>query len=104
MFITSKLWNNFHRPERVKQGLQESLAKLRLSYLDLFLVHFPVSFRPDVTEATSPDEVENVPLEDTWRAMEALVDEGLVKNIVHKQTCSFYLCVAFGFCIWFYNC
>jgi diketogulonate reductase-like aldo/keto reductase len=81
MFITSKLWNNFHRPELVKKGVQESLAQLRLSHLDLFLIHFPVSFRPDVTEATSADEVEAVPLEDTWRAMEALVDEGLVKNI-----------------------
>jgi diketogulonate reductase-like aldo/keto reductase len=113
IFITSKLWNNFHRPELVKKGVQESLEKLKLKSLDLcvfllflrrprrpgksratitatpppplvpqsFLIHFPVSFRPDVTEATSADEVESVPLEDTWRAMEALVDEGLVTNI-----------------------
>ena len=61
--------------------MQESLAKLKLKHLDLFLIHFPVSFRPDVTEATAPEEVEDVPLEATWRAMEALVDEGLVTNI-----------------------
>jgi diketogulonate reductase-like aldo/keto reductase len=79
--VTSKLWNNFHRPELVKKGVQESLAKLKLQKLDLFLIHFPVSFRPDVTEATSPEEVEDVPLEATWRAMEALVDEGLATNI-----------------------
>ena len=57
MFITSKLWNNFHRPELVKKGIEESLASLKLKHLDLFLIHFPVSFKPDITEATSPDEV-----------------------------------------------
>jgi aldehyde reductase len=57
MFITSKLWNNFHRPDLVKKGALESLAALKCDYLDLFLIHFPVSFRPDVTEATSPEEV-----------------------------------------------
>jgi diketogulonate reductase-like aldo/keto reductase len=104
VWLTSKLWNNFHRPELVKKGLEESLTSLRVKYLDLFLIHFPVSFRPDVTEAKSPDEVEYVPLEATWLAMgkyrhtvnyiyhstllpelflstEKLVDEGLVKNI-----------------------
>jgi diketogulonate reductase-like aldo/keto reductase len=81
MFITSKLWNNFHRPELVKKGIQETLENLRISHLDLFLIHFPVSFRPDVVEATSPEDVENIPLEDTWLAMEKLVDEGLAKNI-----------------------
>lgn len=81
VWVTSKLWNNFHRPELVKKGVTESLTNLRVSYLDLFLIHFPVAFRPDVTEATSPDEVESVPLEETWLAMEKLVDEGLAKNI-----------------------
>ena len=81
LFVTSKLWNNFHRPELVKKGVQESLAKLKLAHLDLFLIHFPVAFRPDVVEATSAEEVEEVALEDTWRAMEALVDEGLATNI-----------------------
>jgi diketogulonate reductase-like aldo/keto reductase len=57
MFITSKLWNNFHRPELVKKGVLESLTALKTDYLDLFLIHFPVSFKPNVTEATSPDEV-----------------------------------------------
>eukprot|EP01063_Lacrimia_lanifica_P032724 TRINITY_DN563_c0_g2_i2.p1 TRINITY_DN563_c0_g2~~TRINITY_DN563_c0_g2_i2.p1 ORF type:complete len:324 (+),score=166.00 TRINITY_DN563_c0_g2_i2:751-1722(+) len=81
VWLTGKLWNNFHRPELVKKGLQESLDSLGVKYLDLFLMHFPVAFKPDVVEATSPDQVENVPLADTWKAMEALVDEGLVKNI-----------------------
>lgn len=81
VWLTGKLWNNFHRPELVKKGLQESLDALGVKQLDLFLVHFPVSFKPDVVEATSMDQVEKVPLADTWAAMEALVDEGLVRNI-----------------------
>ncbi|KAK3262069.1 hypothetical protein CYMTET_29056, partial [Cymbomonas tetramitiformis] len=48
MFITSKLWNCWHRPELVKAGLQESLDFLELEYLDLFLMHFPVAFTPGV--------------------------------------------------------
>lgn len=79
--LCSKLWNNSHRPELVKKGVQESLVALRTDYLDLYLMHFPISFKPDVTEATSPDEVEDIPLEATWLAMEKLVDEGLVQNI-----------------------
>ncbi|KAJ9457963.1 Aldose reductase A [Diplonema papillatum] len=81
VFVTSKLWNSYHRPELVKKGLQDSLDKLGLKYLDLYLMHFPVSFKPGVDEATSKDQLEDVPIEETWKAMEALVDEGLVKNI-----------------------
>lgn len=81
VWLTGKLWNNFHRPELVKKGLQESLDALNVKYLDLFLMHFPVAFKPDVIEAASMDEVEQVSLAATWAAMEALVDEGLVKNI-----------------------
>lgn len=57
------------------------MKKLGVDYLDLFLIHFPVSFTPGTVEASSADDVEEVPIADTWRAMEALVDEGLVKNI-----------------------
>jgi len=81
VFVTSKLWNCFHRPELVKEGLMESMKKLQLDYLDLFLMHFPVSFIPGCSEATEKEMVEEVPLADTWAQMEALVDEGLVKNI-----------------------
>mmetsp|Transcript_19999 Transcript_19999/g.25979 ORF Transcript_19999/g.25979 Transcript_19999/m.25979 type:complete len:330 (+) Transcript_19999:143-1132(+) len=81
MFITSKLWNCFHRPELVEEGCKESLKFLGLEYLDLFLIHFPVSFVPGVEEATSASQVEEIPLKDTWLAMEKLVEKGLVKNI-----------------------
>lgn len=81
LWITSKLWNNFHRPELVREGCMESLTALRTTYLDLYLIHFPVSFVPGCAEATLAEQVEHVPLADTWKAMEKLVDEGLVKNI-----------------------
>jgi len=64
-----------------RSGGSCSTAKLGVTYLDLYLVHFPVSFVPGCSEATSADQVEEIPLADTWGAMEKLVEEGLVKNI-----------------------
>jgi len=81
IWVTSKLWNNFHRPELVRQACIESLTKLGLDQLDLFLIHFPVSFVPEVTEAVRKDQTEDIPLAETWKAMEKLVEEGLVRNI-----------------------
>ena len=81
LWVTSKLWNNFHRPELVREGCLDSMKKLGLEQLDLFLIHFPVSFVPGCSEAVSADQMEVVPLAETWAAMEALVDDGLVRNI-----------------------
>jgi diketogulonate reductase-like aldo/keto reductase len=81
IFVTSKLWNSFHRPELVRSGFKESLDLLGLEYLDLYLMHFPVSFIPGVNEAMCPEEVESISLAETWAEMEKLVEEGLVKNI-----------------------
>jgi len=57
------------------------MAKLGVDSLDLYLIHFPVAFVPGCVEAVSADQMEDVPIEDTWKAMEALVDDGLVRNI-----------------------
>src|ERR1700710_2945478 len=46
VFIATKLWNNNHRPERVKPAFEASLEKLRLDYVDLYLIHTPFSFQP----------------------------------------------------------
>src|SRR5262249_16809151 len=46
IFVTTKLWNTNHRPERVEPAFQESLDRLRLSYLDLYLIHTPFAFQP----------------------------------------------------------
>ncbi|TGZ71671.1 hypothetical protein CRM22_002508 [Opisthorchis felineus] len=86
IFITSKCWCTYLRPELVKKGCQKSLTDLKLSYLDLYLIHWPVALQPG--DANFPRAVngqdlliDDVPLLDTWRAMEQLVDEGLVKSI-----------------------
>ncbi len=86
LFVTTKLWNNNHRPERVKPALQASLNRLGLDTLDLYLVHTPFAFQPG--DDQDPRDVHGnviydngVTLAETWAAMEQLVDEGLVGAI-----------------------
>ncbi|OBI14899.1 dehydrogenase [Mycobacterium sp. E2327] len=86
LFVTTKLWNNNHRPERVKPALQASLDRLGLEAVDLYLVHTPFAFRPgddqdprDRHGAVVYDD--GVTLQETWAAMETLVDEGLSRAI-----------------------
>jgi len=86
LFVTTKLWNNNHRPERVKPALQASLDRLGLDAVDLYLVHTPFAFKPgdDQDPRDSRGEVvydDGVTLEETWAAMEALVDDGLTRAI-----------------------
>lgn len=86
VFIATKLWNNNHRPERVKPAFEASLKKLQLDYVDLYLVHTPFAFQPgdeqDPRDANG-DVIydKGVTLLDTWRALEGLVDEGRCKAI-----------------------
>jgi diketogulonate reductase-like aldo/keto reductase len=86
LFVTTKLWNNNHRPERVRPALQASLSRLGLDAVDLYLMHTPFAFRPgddqdprDAQGAVVYDD--GVTLEETWAAMEGLVDAGLTKAI-----------------------
>ncbi|RKP04171.1 hypothetical protein CXG81DRAFT_7886, partial [Caulochytrium protostelioides] len=88
LVITSKLWNTNHRPENVKKDVAHTLRQLGLDYLDYYIMHFPVSLRYQDTDSpdwsdpqTGRPELDPVPIVDTWRAMEALVDEGKVKAI-----------------------
>jgi alcohol dehydrogenase (NADP+) len=86
LFITTKLWNNNHRPERVQPALEASLARLQVDYVDLYLMHTPFAFRPgDIQDPRDPDGNviydEGVSLMDTWSAMENLVDRGKCKAI-----------------------
>ncbi|MEQ5838007.1 aldo/keto reductase [Paraburkholderia acidicola] len=86
IFITTKLWNSNHRPERVQPAFEASLERLGIDYLDLYLIHTPFAFQPgeeqdprDENGAVIYDK--GVTLLDTWRAMEALVDEGRCRAI-----------------------
>ncbi|MCM1323891.1 MAG: aldo/keto reductase [Acetobacter sp.] len=84
IFVTSKLWNNMHKPEDVKPALQETLKRLKLEYLDLYLVHWPVAQKKEAVMPLKPEDMlslEEVPLSDTWGAMEELYNEGLCKAI-----------------------
>ncbi|KAM7534473.1 hypothetical protein Aperf_G00000116930 [Anoplocephala perfoliata] len=86
VFVTSKLWCDKHDPKDVLEACQESVKNFGLGYLDLYLVHWPVSFH--FKEGTVPDfgdpncfVYEYHKLEDTWGAMEKLIPTGLVKSI-----------------------
>ncbi|WP_295801194.1 aldo/keto reductase [Mucilaginibacter sp.] len=86
IFVTTKLWNTNHRPEYVQPAFEASLNRLRLSYLDLYLIHTPFAFQPG-DEQDPRDQNGNViydrdvTLADTWKAMESLVDDGRCRAI-----------------------
>lgn len=84
LWVTSKLWNSFHAPEDVAPALKESLENLKLDYLDLYLIHWPIAQRKEDVFPKTADgfiPLEDMPIADTWKAMEACVDQGLVKHI-----------------------
>jgi alcohol dehydrogenase (NADP+) len=86
IFVTTKLWNSNHRPERVEPAFEASLERLGLNYLDLYLIHTPFAFQPG-DEQDPRDQNGNViyddgvTLLDTWKAMESLVDHGRCRAI-----------------------
>jgi len=86
LFVTTKLWNNNHRPERVRPAFEASLDRLGLNYLDLYLIHTPFAFQPG-DEQDPRDQNGNivydrgVTLLETWGAMESLVDHGRCRAI-----------------------
>ncbi|GAV92241.1 Aldo_ket_red domain-containing protein [Cephalotus follicularis] len=87
IFITTKLWNSDHG--HVVEACKDSLKKLKLQYLDLYLIHFPVATRHTGVGATASakgndgvlDLNTTISLETTWHAMEDLVSMGLVRSI-----------------------
>jgi alcohol dehydrogenase (NADP+) len=86
IFVTTKLWNTNHRPERVEPAFEASLERLQLKYLDLYLIHTPFAFQPGDNQDPR-DQSGNVlydkgvTLLDTWRGMETLVDHGRCRAI-----------------------
>lgn len=84
IWLTSKLWNTAHLAKDVKPALQETLDALQTDYLDLYLMHWPVAFQPDLKGFPEKSEdflsLEEAPLEDSWEAMIALKNDGLIKH------------------------
>jgi diketogulonate reductase-like aldo/keto reductase len=100
LWITSKLWNTYHHREHVPLACQRSLDDLGLEYLDLYLIHFPIStvfvpfekcYPPEWTSEGGNDGtmvLDPVPYRETWEAMEELKASGKVKHIgVCNLTC-----------------
>jgi diketogulonate reductase-like aldo/keto reductase len=87
LFITTKLALVNHRPENVEPGIRSSLARLKLDYLDLLLIHQPIALVPQSDGSIWPRDadgkllLDHVDILDTWSAMEPLVEKGLTKHI-----------------------
>ena len=94
LWITSKLWNTYHRQEHVQAACEKSLADLGIDYFDLYLIHFPIALKyVDFNDRYPPEwifnpeddhpamETDAVPLSETWTAMERLVENQLARKI-----------------------
>jgi len=94
LWVTSKLWNTYHRREYVEAACRKSLDDLGLDYFDLYLVHFPIALSyVDFNDRYPPEwlfdpsaenpgmQLDAVPLSETWGGMEQLVQNGLVRQI-----------------------
>ena len=86
LFVTTKLWNSNHRPERVKPAFDASLRRLQIDYVDCYLIHTPFAFRPGDDQDPRDERGQviydsGVTLIETWRALEQLVDDGRCKSI-----------------------
>jgi diketogulonate reductase-like aldo/keto reductase len=81
VFVTTKLWNSNHRPERVAPAFEASLRRLQLDYIDCYLIHTPFAFQPGDEQDPRDEHGQviydrGVTLIETWRALERLVDDG----------------------------
>jgi diketogulonate reductase-like aldo/keto reductase len=86
VFVTTKLWNTNHRPERVKPAFDGSRRRLQIDTVDCYIIHTPFAFQPGDEQDPRDERGQviydsEVTLVDTWRALERLVDQGQCKSI-----------------------
>jgi diketogulonate reductase-like aldo/keto reductase len=86
LFVTTKLWNSNHRPERVKAAFDASRRRLQVDTLDCYLIHTPFAFQPGDEQDPRDERGQviydsGVTLVETWHALERLVDDGHCKSI-----------------------
>ncbi|CAK7235922.1 NAD(P)H-dependent D-xylose reductase (XR) [Sporothrix bragantina] len=92
IFITTKLWNNYHQREHALQMGRHQNETWGLGYIDLYLIHFPCALKYiDPAELQYPAwwmnsehstvELDKVPVQETWQALEQLVNEGITRSI-----------------------
>ena len=75
LFIVTKLWNTYHRPDLVEVNIKDSLKRLNITYVDLYIIHWPLAFKPGddpYPRVNGHIQYDKVPLCDTWKAMEEL--------------------------------
>ncbi|KIW97855.1 uncharacterized protein Z519_01439 [Cladophialophora bantiana CBS 173.52] len=92
IFVTTKLWNNYHQREHALAMAKAQNEAWGLGYIDLYLIHFPIALKyiePEKLrypawwmdpEHTSIERA-NVPIQETWQALEEVVEQGIVKSI-----------------------
>ncbi|KAH8168539.1 aldo/keto reductase family protein [Sarocladium implicatum] len=91
IFITTKLWNNYHRKEHALQMAKAQNEAWGLGYIDLYLIHFPVALKYIEPEKrrfpawwmddAGTVELDKVPIRETWEALESIVDQGVARSI-----------------------
>jgi len=91
LFITTKLWNTFHKKEHVREAFDKQLKDLNLSYVDLYLIHFPIPLKYVPHDTAYPPEwfqpgenkvtLDRAPLHECWPELEKLVEDGVARNI-----------------------
>lgn len=84
LWITSKLWNNRHKKADIPSAIEITLESLKLEYLDLYLIHWPVALKYEVNYPQNGSEMvdlKHIPLTETWEGMIALKEKQRAKHI-----------------------